>query len=1604
MIRASHLTRGTFCRLLGASVILAYLACISSTALAASPAESVGLGHRYTYSSCSSTKPVDPINVVWESEDPNDLDNLATPDNVANRLENLGWDHDEYKSPWTKTFGLPHQYVHTNDNRCVRDGRQEATGCAICTRYHVRLFSTNAGGDFFVVGDAHHDKVVAGNGCGEGAKPGGHIADSFDSGRRELQEIWPGSRKIVKWGNTQAMQQCDGSWTNSDGNVLYLGQLFSVSGKHSASEPVNTVEPSISGTPLPGRVLTANPGTWLPNGSGPFVYQWCHVEISEDVCAPYAGATGSTWTPGPGDVGRYVSVMVKPAYAGTEYELSQAVEIHPTSPSVQTTDAEEIGINSALLVGWVNPNGSNTNFYFEIGTTTAYGATFPAAPGWGVGSGTSSVHVAASMSGLAAGTLYHYRIVASNSNGVRYGEDRVFATKGPPQVTTGPATGVTRQNALLTGTVTPGGLATNYYFQFGRTAEYDRTVPWWGPSGWNVGDGNTPVEISADPGILDLGTTYHYRIVASNAAGTSYGADRTFTTLTYPPGAATSPATQVNETWATLNGKVSSTADPTNYYFQYGPTTSYGSVSPPLPGGTYPANQFGDVYRDVYGLEPGTTYHYRLVATNRSGTDYGVDQTFVTPSPYTPRVETASSGEVTKSKITMTSKVDVRGLGGYYRFEYGSDDKYGSQTEEKFVPVGTGYQLVSQALEGLPVGWTIHYRVVATNEDRTVYGPDQVATTGWANEPITPPKSSKMDWLKDISCPSAGNCIAVGAYVNSTTGKKSVAAERWNGTSWTPLEMPVPPGTSSELLGVSCVSMTSCVAVGQVVPLNDFQPLAMKWDGTAWSEVSLGSLIPAGSQSQLSDISCPAANSCEAVGYSVASGVTKVLAMHWDGAAWSARPSNPSQEGALLQSVSCASTTVCKAVGKASGGSLIQRLNATEWVSEVADKGDVAGRGLTDGGLTGVSCPTTTACFAVGVAMRPDGLAASQSFIQHWNGSKWSYEWAPAASENTAPIGLGGISCSSSTSCRAVGQRGRGVLWTGREWKLQAIKPPVPLEPSLRAELFGISCPTKFECHAVGYYEKSSTRLSLTQGWSGTGAVPQTLGDSAASVTESTATLRAFVDPAGVDTNYYFQYGLTEAYGSKTPEVGAGSGGIGPTGGSWVGASADLTALQPGGNYHYRVVATNGTTTTYGPDTTFKTENKLNDMAMTEPFNGGGSAVSYFGLKWAPLQWTATRKGVANANGYGPSDTTANGAYFMPALYDWPVLGTSPVGLATEATVAAGPGVGGRFSLWLDMTAPATTKSGYELSMQETSANTYTATLKRWNSGVATTLATKTGYPLAAGDSLALVDRYGKVEVWGNQGNSFVQFLSAIDGYFAYGSAGLEVAGSTATRLTNFKFGTLLPKAASFDAAAKSISVADSLSREEAPLSLGGAWAPLSWATAAAKTGRVATLGWTPYEAALPVAGAYWQKAQLADTGYGDVAIATYNRLTSAPAYYFGLWLNATTPGSAKNGYQLRVAETSGNTVELKLVKWINGSSYTLATKTGLYFPGALAGTKFALADKAGTVSVWTSSGGGPFTQALSVSDVTYSYGYAGIEGVGSVGLGDFKLGQLPSY
>ena len=385
-------------------------------------------------------------------------------------------------------------------------------------------------------------------------------------------------------------------------------------------------------------------------------------------------------------------------------------------PAAITGPVTSVGPATATATGTVNPNGLATTWYVEYGTSTSYGSKTATVS---AGSGTSNTAVSASLTGLASGTTYHYRVVATNSSGTGRGADGIFTTSSAPVAVTGPATSVTPTSATLNGTVDPNGRETTWYFEYGTSTSYGSKT-----AEKNAGAGTSTVSVAGPVSGLTRGRLYHYRLVATSDAGTSRGADQTFSTIG-PPTVVTGSASSIAPTSARLNGTVTPNGQSTSWYFDFGTTSSYGSRTPVRNAGS--GTSAVNVSEALTRLRTTTTYHYRLVATNASGTVVGSDRSFTTSLP--PAVRTGAAQAVGATTATAVGSVDPRGRATTWYVEYGTSTGYGSRTARRSAGSGSGARSVGVSLTGLTPGTTYHYRVVATSDAGTGRGADVAFTT-----------------------------------------------------------------------------------------------------------------------------------------------------------------------------------------------------------------------------------------------------------------------------------------------------------------------------------------------------------------------------------------------------------------------------------------------------------------------------------------------------------------------------------------------------------------------------------------------------------------------------------------------------------------------------------------------------------------------------------------------------------------------------------------------------------------------------------------------------------------------------------------------------------
>jgi len=345
------------------------------------------------------------------------------------------------------------------------------------------------------------------------------------------------------------------------------------------------------------------------------------------------------------------------------------------------------------------------------------------------------------------------------------------------------------------------------------------------------------------------------------------------------------------------------------------------------------------------------------------------------------------------------------------------------------------------------------------------------ASTTWRSQHVPRPASS-IGYLQGVSCPSKGSCIAVGTWFRN--GAQYTLAEHWDRSGWTIQPTLNPAGPTASLDGVSCTSPTNCIAAGYHSPagVGGEHLLAYHWNGSSWTLQSAPE-PPGASESELYAVSCGSAANCTAVGqYYPPGGGVLPLVEHWNGTTWAVQhvPFVKFALG-LLGGVSCPTATDCVAVG--SYGTFNQNTNlfAEHWNGSRWTFQTVPTPAGTSFLLNSVSCLWPEHCTAVGGAF--NGTQIQAPVVARTNGSTWTLQ------KDAAPAGtmLFGVSCPSATACTAVGENaanaaffntGVAEYWNGTSWALQAT--PVPQTNTHGAELFGVSCPAPLACTAVGIY------------------------------------------------------------------------------------------------------------------------------------------------------------------------------------------------------------------------------------------------------------------------------------------------------------------------------------------------------------------------------------------------------------------------------------------------------------------------------------------------------------------------------------------------------
>jgi hypothetical protein len=374
-----------------------------------------------------------------------------------------------------------------------------------------------------------------------------------------------------------------------------------------------------------------------------------------------------------------------------------------------------------------------------------------------------------------------------------------------------------------------------------------------------------------------------------------------------------------------------------------------------------------------------------------------------------------------------------------------------------------------------------------------------IAARAWTPAVTTAPPVIESR-ARAVDCPSTGECMAVGSMGSVYSVRIPFATSLSNG-AWGLAAPEAPsPLAESTFTSVACELAGSCVAVGrEEIPAPYLgarsagdRPLIGSWDGSTWSRV-MAPVPPGTSDAVLNGVSC-ASSTCIAVGtFGRRTGTDRVLAMTFDGARWSLRlpPHHRYEEDASLNDVACTSPTSCIAVGRfgvelqvfTGVAPLIERWDGKAWQLEVSDNAPDS----LDTELNAIACPSTDRCLAVGIRRRVGGTYST--FAEIRQGTRWTL--LPTPDRAVSPDSeLADIACPGPQHCIAVGFSLIGThvqslveTWEGARWTIE--RTPAP-EGATESALSGIDCPSPRVCVAVGGYERGSpTEHAFAQTWDG---------------------------------------------------------------------------------------------------------------------------------------------------------------------------------------------------------------------------------------------------------------------------------------------------------------------------------------------------------------------------------------------------------------------------------------------------------------------------------------------------------------------------------------
>ncbi len=474
-------------------------------------------------------------------------------------------------------------------------------------------------------------------------------------------------------------------------------------------------------------------------------------------------------------------------------------------PKIDGESTADVTPFEATLEAQLNPNNQETSYHFEYATNPGLsGAVTLAGAGPLSGYGDQAAGVATGHV-LAPGTTYYYRLIAENTAHEKAEgavEEFSVPVATPPVIESETYGGIATEDATLEAIVDPDYQETTCEFEYAASETAIGTAGAVAlPCSAPLGSGGPGVATSIALSGLTPNTLYYFRLVATNETGPEVGKIETFETSTaFAPAITEESVSGVEATTAKLEAEINPEGAATTYDFQYGPGEAYEKSTAVIP---LPVS--GKASATLTGLEPGETYHYRVVAfsSQSPGGTLGKAKVFTTAEAASTTAETCANAQLRAEQSFGQDLPDCRA------YEVVSPlQTYGQDATEPFVGsrpraslTGNAITYTSRGSFEEPAGATVENQYLSRRE-----------ADGWTTRAITPLRNP----TKGESAPSYPATVftselsaGIAATNDSLTGPGAAGEFRLylanleNGTyqfvADEPANYPYPMGASSDL-------------------------------------------------------------------------------------------------------------------------------------------------------------------------------------------------------------------------------------------------------------------------------------------------------------------------------------------------------------------------------------------------------------------------------------------------------------------------------------------------------------------------------------------------------------------------------------------------------------------------------------------------------------------------------------------------------------------------------------------------------------------------------------------------------------------------------------